>query len=200
MSGVAVRPFAPSDIDACYEICLRTGDHGMDASDLYTDPRLIGEIWVGPYLERWPQHAFVVADGTAVGGYIVGAPDTVEHERWLEHEWWPPLRVRYPLSAFPPGTADAACVRLIHDPRSTPKPLTSEWPGHLHIDLLPRMQRSGHGRALMNELFTSFRAVGVPAVHVGVSARNPAAIAFYRRLGFRDLRGGPVLGRSTEPI
>mgnify|MGYP000125575005 FL=1 len=81
MSGAAVRPFAPGDIDACYEICLRTGDHGRDASALYTDLRLIGEIWVGTYLERWPQHAFVVADETAIGGYIVGATDTVENER-----------------------------------------------------------------------------------------------------------------------
>ena len=40
---------------------------------------------------------------------------------------------------------------------------------------------------------------GVEAVHVGVSSANPGAIAFYRRLGFRDLHGGTVWGRSTDP-
>lgn len=197
MSDAVVRPFAPSDVDACYEICLSTGDHGRDATALYTDPRLVGEIWVGPYLERWPQHAFVVADDAAIGGYIVGAPDTAEHERWLGREWLPTLRLRYPIGTFPVGTADDECVRLLHDPPTTPDQLASEWPAHLHIDLLPSMQGRGHGRALINAFFASLRSAGVPAVHVGVSLRNPEAIAFYERLGFRDLHGGTVWGRST---
>jgi ribosomal protein S18 acetylase RimI-like enzyme len=200
MSDATVRPFAPGDVDACYEICLRTGNHGDDASHLYTDPRLIGEVWVGPYLERWPQHAFVVADETAVGGYIVGAPDTVEHERWLEQEWLPPLRRRYPLDAFPAGTADADTVRLLHDPPTRTEDFRSTWPAHLHIDLLPPFQRRGYGRALMNALFASLRSAGVDAVHLGVSPDNPGAIAFYKRLGFRDLHRGIVWGRSTNPI
>ena len=200
MSGAVVRPFASDDLDACYEICLRTGDHGGDASALYTDLRLIGEVWVGPYLERWPQHAFVVANNSAVGGYIVGAPNTVEHERWLEQEWLPALRLRYPLDAFPAGTADAACVRRLHHPQTTPLQRATEWPAHLHIDMLPSMQGQGHGRALMNAFLASLRSAGVAAVHAGVSAHHPGAAAFYRRLGFRDLHDGTVWGRSTGPI
>jgi len=200
MSETRVRQFTPGDIDACYEICLRTGDHGADATALHSDPRLLGEIWVGPYLQRWPQHAFVVADEETVGGYIVGAPDTVEHERWLEREWLPPLRLRYPQDAFPAGTADADCVRLLHNPPPTPERLSSAYPAHLHIDLLPGMQRRGYGRALMNAFLASLRSAGVEAVHVGVSSANSGAIAFYRRLGFRNLHDGTVWGRSTEPI
>ena len=200
MSEAVIRPFAPADADACYEICLRTGDLGGDATALHTDPRLIGEVWVGPYLERWPQHAVVIADESAIGGYIVGAPDTTEHERWLEKEWLPPLRLRYPIDAFPAGTADAACVRRLHDPHTTPEQLSSGWPAHLHIDLLPSMRGRGHGRALMNTFFASLREAGVGAVHAGASPQNRRAIAFYRRLGFRDLHGGTVWGRSTDPI
>ncbi len=200
MDSAVVRPFAPADIDACYEICLRTGDHGADATALHTDPRLIGEVWVGPYLARWPQHAFVVADETKIGGYIVGAPDTVEHERWLEEEWLPPLQVRYPPDAFPAGTADADCVRRLHHPHTTPERLALGWPAHLHIDLLPEMQRRGYGRALMKVFLASLRSAGVDAVHAGVSIDNPGGIAFYRRLGFRDLHGGMVWGRTTDPL
>ena len=200
MSDAVVRPFTPADVDACYEICLRTGDHGADATALHTDPRLIGEVWVGPYLQRWPQHAFVVADEATVGGYVVGAPDTLEHERWLEQEWLPPLRVQYPRDAFPVGTADADCVRLLHNPFQTPEPLASTYPAHFHIDLLPSMQRRGFGRALMNAFLASLRSVGVETVHVGVSPANPGAIAFYSRLGFHDLHGGTLWGRSTDPV
>ncbi|MDJ0498978.1 MAG: GNAT family N-acetyltransferase [Acidimicrobiia bacterium] len=199
MSDAIVRPFTPGDADACYQVCLRTGDHGADATALHTDPRLIGEIWVGPYLERWPKHAFVLTEESTVKGYIVGAPDTAEHERWLEQEWLPPLRLRYPLDAFPAGTADADCVRLLHNPWKTPEQLASGWPAHLHIDLLPEMQQRGYGRALMNAFLASLREAGVAAVHVGVSSANPGAIAFYRRLGFRDLHGGTVWGRATDP-
>lgn len=199
MSDPVIRLVTPGDVDACYEICLRTGDHGADATALYTDPRLIGEVWVGPYLERWPQHAFVVAEQSTVGGYIVGAPDTVEHERWLDKEWWPALRRRYPPDSFPAGSADADYVRFLHDPPKTPEQLASGWPAHLHIDLLPSMQGRGYGRALMNAFFASLRSAGVEAVHAGVSPANPGAIAFYRRLGFSDLHGGTVWGRSTDP-
>ena len=200
MRDALVRPFAPGDVDACYEICLRTGDHGSDASALYIDPRLIGEIWVGPYLERWPEHAFVVADDMGVGGYIVGAPDTTEHHDWLEQEWLPPLHRRYPIDAFPVGSADAELVRLLHDPPRTRDRVAAEWPAHLHIDLLPRIQGRGYGRILMNALFHSLRSVGVPAIHLGVSSQNPGAIAFYRRLGFQDIGDGPLWGRSTDPV
>lgn len=200
MTDAVVRPFRRGDTDACYEICLRTGDHGRDATHLYTDPRVIGEYWVGPYLERWPEHAFVVADATQVGGYIVGAPDTDEHHRWLEEVWLPPLRVRYPIDCFPAGTADAATVGLIHHPVSKPDRLTSGYPAHLHIDLLSGFQRRGHGTALMDAFLGSLRSAGVPAVHLGVSPMNPGAIAFYRRLGFRDLGDGTIWGRSTESI
>ncbi len=200
MTDPLIRAFDRADTDACYEICLRTGDHGRDATSLYADPKLIGEYWVGPYLERWPQHAFVMADATGVGGYIVGAPDTAEHHRWLEQEWLPPLRLRYPIDAFPKETADADTVRLIHNPVTKPERLIAGYPAHLHIDLLPAFQRRGFGTALMDAFFSSLRAAGVPAVHLGVSPLNPGAIAFYQRLGFRDLGNGTIWGRSTDPI
>ncbi len=200
MGEPAIRPFAPGDVDACYDICLRTGDNGRDASTLYTDPRLIGEVWVGPYLERWPEHAFVVADETGVDGYIVGAADTIEHQRWLDSEWLPPLQRRYPVDAFPAGTADAELVRLLHDPPRSRDHHAARWPAHLHIDLLPHIQGRGYGRALMRVFLASLRSAGVPRVHLGVSADNAGAIAFYRRLGFEELEDGIIWGRSTDPV
>jgi len=40
-----IRPVSQADLDALYEICLRTGDAGEDATHLYSDPRLLGEIY-----------------------------------------------------------------------------------------------------------------------------------------------------------
>lgn len=200
MNAPRLRSFDPGDTDACYEICLRTADNGGDASTLYTDPRLVGEVWVAPYLTRHPECAVVLEDDEGVGGYIVGAPDTVDYDDWVDREWFAPLRERYPIGRFPDGSADAACVQLIHTPPRMPAEVTSAYPAHLHIDLLPRLQGRGFGRAMMAALFDRVSAAGAPAIHLGCSPENTNAIAFYRRLGFEDLMGGFLWGRSTEPL
>jgi ribosomal protein S18 acetylase RimI-like enzyme len=61
------------------------------------------------------------------------------------------------------------------------------YPSHLHIDLLPRAQGRGYGREMIERLLTALRARGSPGVHLGLSARNTRAFAFYGRLGFREL-------------
>jgi ribosomal protein S18 acetylase RimI-like enzyme len=198
MNVPRVRPFEPVDTDACYEICLRTAHNGADASDLHTDPRIVGEVWVAPYLVGWPDFAFVVEDAEGVGGYIVGVPDTDAYDDWAEHDWFPPLRTRYPPGCFAQGTADAACVDLIHRPPRMPAEIVSAYPAHLHIDMLPRLQGRGMGRKLMAALFARLREAEVPAIHLGCSPENANAIAFYRHLGFEDLMAGFIWGRSTD--
>ena len=194
------RPFREGDTDACYDVCLRTADEGGDASALHTDPRIVGDIWVGPYLVRHPECAVVVEDDEGVCGYVVGAPDTTAYDRWVEEEWFPPLRARYPVGSFSEGTADEQCVRLIHSPQRVPASVIDEYPAHLHIDLLPRAQGRGLGLTLMDAFLERMRAADVPAIHLRVSPTNTGAVAFYQRLGFVDLIGGFVWGRSTEPI
>lgn len=69
---------------------------------------------------------------------------------------------------------------------------------HLHIDLLPRAQSRGLGRALIGELLGRLAAAGSPGVHLSVDPRNTAAIDFYDRLGFRRLPAGSavLMGRT----
>ncbi len=200
MNEARLRDFEPAGIDACYEICLRTADNGADATSLHTDPRIVGEVWVAPYLVRHPECAVVLEDDQGVGGYIVGAPDTAGYDEWVDREWFPPLREKYPRGCFAEGTADAACVDLIHTPPRMPAEVVAAYPAHLHIDLLPRLQGRGFGRAMMAALFERVSAAGAPAIHLGCSPENTNAIAFYQRLGFEDLMGGFLWGRSTEPL
>ena len=200
MSEPVLRSFAAGDTDACYEICLRTADNGGDATALHADPRIVGDVWVAPYLARHPECAVVLEDDEGVGGYIVGAPDTAAYDDWVDREWFVPLRDRYPRGSFPEGTADAACVNLIHAPPRMPPEIVAAYPAHLHIDLLPRLQGRGFGRAMMAALFDRVRTASATAIHLGCSAENTNAIAFYRRLGFEDLMGGFLWGRSTDPF
>lgn len=183
MEHAVIRDFQPADTDALYEICLRTGDSGADASGLYADPRLIGQVFLGAYLALEPEFAFVVDDG-APAGYVIGAPDTAAFDAACERSWWPRLRAQYPLDRFPDGTPDAHLVAMIHDPPTSDPELLAAFPSHLHIDLLPRVQGHGMGRSAAERLFTALREAGSPGVHLGVGARNVNAIAFYERLGF----------------
>ncbi|MGV8968126.1 MAG: GNAT family N-acetyltransferase [Cellulomonas sp.] len=195
---MTIRPARPADAADLDDICLRTGSDGDDASAGFTDPRLLGAVYAGPYLALEPDLAFVLDDDGRAGGYVLGALDTGTFARACELHWWPALRARYPRGAFAPGTADAEVVALIHEPRSPDPAVLELYPSHLHIDLLPRWQGAGWGHRLIDHLLTELSNAGSPGVHLTASSTNTRALAFYRRIGFVDLRadgGGVTLGR-----
>lgn len=188
MVGAEIRKYQAGEERALYDICLLTGDSGVDATGLYQDPLLLGEVYVGPYLRLAPDHALVGVDETGVAGYVLGVPDTVAFEEECEASWWPPLRERYPLSSFPPESPDDRIVRMIHNPPRTEPDVVERYPAHLHIDLLPRLQGRGDGRRLLTALLEGLAAAGAPGVHLGVSTANERAVGFYRRMGFTEVR------------
>lgn len=195
---MSVRAYRAEDRDVLYEICLKTGPGGEEA---FADRRLLGEIFVGPYVDLEPELAFVVDDAAGVAGYVLGTRDTKAFERRCETDRWPALREAYPSGTFPDGTADARYVRLIHHPHSALEDVVATYPSHLHIDLLPRTQGKGLGRALIERLLEALRAAGSPGVHLGVGAENANAIGFYKHLGFRTLRetpGGRTMGLTLS--
>lgn len=186
-SRVEIRAARPDDTAAVYDICLRTGDAGGDASALVDDTRLFGHVYAGAYLRHAPETSFVVEDDVGVAGYVLGATDSTSFARTLEERWWPPLRRRYPADAAR-AELDAMLVGLIHAP-PTPEPeICASHPSHLHIDLLPRAQGRGLGRRLMDTAADTFAASGSTGLHVRVSTRNSRAIDFYRHLGMEPLR------------
>ena len=147
----------------------------------------MGEIFAGPYIAFEPGLVFVAEDGLGVVGHVVGAADTAAFARRTESDWWPALRRRYPLPD-PDDERPAAClVRALHQGVPTDMPFVPRYPAHLHIGLLPRGQRRGLGSELMQRLFSALRERGVQGVHLGVSALNPGAIAFYETQGFKTL-------------
>jgi ribosomal protein S18 acetylase RimI-like enzyme len=196
-----IRPYRDSDLDDLYRICLLTGDSGQDATSMFDDPRLLGHVFAAPYGVFEPSLAFVAEDEVGVGGYIVGALDSRAFEQRLEAEWWPALRERYP--APPAGlvpdqpdqwTPDQRLAGLIHDPLTAPDELAADYPSHLHINLVPRLQSQGLGRQLMTTLIRALREGGSPGVHFFVRPANQRAAGFYRHLGFTMISAeGPVI-------
>lgn len=187
MADAHLRPVRESDLDALYDICLRTGAAGQDASSLMDDPTLLGDIYAAPYAVLEPEHAFVLDDGRgAAVGYVLGAADTRAFEGRCESEWWPAARRRHPEPPVGDQPLDAVFTGVLHHRRLPPAELLARFPSHLHIDVLPSHQGQGWGRRLMDTVFDALRTAGSPGVHWGVAAANEGGLAFYRHLGHAD--------------
>jgi ribosomal protein S18 acetylase RimI-like enzyme len=188
VSQASIRPYRDSDLDDLYRICLQTGDSGEDATSMFDDPRILGDVFAAPYGLFEPSLAFVAEDEAGVGGYIVGALDSRAFEQRLEAGWWPALRDRYPApsSELPPDqwTPDQRMAAFIHAPFTVPGELAGDYPSHLHINLVPRLQSHGLGRQLMNTLMRALQEQGSVGVHFFVWPANQRAVGFYRHLGF----------------
>jgi ribosomal protein S18 acetylase RimI-like enzyme len=196
-----LRPYRTADHDAVYDICVRTGAAGEDATHLLRDPALLGHIYAGPYVALASELAFVVEDDDGVAGYILGAADTAEFEDRLEHDWWPELRRRYPVYRTDGDAVfDDLLIALVHSPARTRADLVAAYPSHLHIDLLPRLQGQGWGRRLIDTLSERLRATGSHGLHLGVATANTKAQAFYRAVGFTELDDDGVTVTFAMPL
>jgi ribosomal protein S18 acetylase RimI-like enzyme len=197
-----IRPYQPTDLERLYEICLRTGDAGRDATELVVDPRLFGEIYAAPYAVLEPEHALVVDDGSGTAvGYALAALDTRGFEARCETSWWPPLRARHPRGSGG-NDLDELLVAILHERHLAADSVVQTHPSHLHIDLLPVAQGRGWGRRLMEALQDLLREDGSTGVHLGVSNRNQRALGFYRHLGYEELQAdatGHTLGLRLRP-
>lgn len=196
-SSVSIRTARPSDEAAILDICLRTADRGQDGSQCYSDPRLPGFVWALPYVRFCPENAFVLTRGEEVMGYCVAARDTQTYEQRLEEEWWPMLKAE--LQGFSPRTAqDKNVLAYILEAQRTPAQLTDLYPAHLHINLMPDLQKGGHGSALLRHQLQSLRNSGVSGVHLGVDPRNEGVTGFYAKFGFLELDRVPSILMGTR--
>jgi ribosomal protein S18 acetylase RimI-like enzyme len=196
----SIRRHRPGDRAAVYGICLRTADAGGDASGLFADPDLPGHVWAGPYLELCPELAFVVEDDDGgVVGYALGALDTRALVAAYRERWLPRFAASHPEPVGPPATHDERALDALHRPETLLTPELPEFPSHMHLNLLPRAQGRGQGRALIDTMCDALRSAGSPGVHLGVRRRNERARGFYAHIGLELLAVEPdglFFGRS----
>ena len=184
------RQVRSEDLHALYAISLATGHEGGDASHLYNDPQLVGHIYSAPYAVFEPKLAMIVEDCQGIAGFAVGARDTGEWERLLAAQWWPTLRGRYinpPATARNSWTPDERRANMIHHPTLTHPDILREYPAHLHLNLLPRLQGRGIGTRLFEKWRNAAVEQGAKGIHVGVNRANASARFFWKKMGFVEL-------------
>jgi ribosomal protein S18 acetylase RimI-like enzyme len=205
MGDISVRQAVLSDLPYLYEICLKTGDSGKDASALFNDPYLIGHYYAAPYLVFQKGVCFVAEYEKRPNGYIVAAPDTAAFNRWMEENWLPPLRKQFLQNRATGDTKkEEDIINLIHKQHhpadSENQTLLTDYPAHLHIDLLPVIQKKGIGKILIDNLLDELRQQNIPGLHLGVTLSNPGAICFYQKMNFGILQKhdwGYTMGRAV---
>jgi ribosomal protein S18 acetylase RimI-like enzyme len=195
-----IRPYRPSDRGDVYDVCVRTGASGADATGLYSSDDLLPDVFAGPYLAYQPELAFVVETGSRVAGYVLGVADSESFADWHRAEWLPAFQAKYPLDAAR-DQRERDVIGYGLDARDSIVPEAGEFPAHLHIDLLPELQGQGFGRALIRTELAALRERGVAGVFLTMSPTNVGARAFYDRLGFHELPSStpdsPALAIST---
>lgn len=184
-----IRRCEPRDEAAVYEVCLKTGHAGNDATHLHDNPRALGHIYVGPYMHLEPELAFVLEDQIGVCGYVLGALDSAKFYQAYLSEWLPCIRAQHPEPTGDPASwtpTQKIYYEYYHPEVFYPQPI-SEYPSHMHIDLLPRAQGRGWGTRMTETLLQGLIASGSPGVHLAMNGANNRAYAFYRKLGFDEL-------------
>ena len=191
-----IRPYRPEDRDEVALVCTRTGDSGSDATGKFVDDALLPHIYALPYITFAPELASVVEIDGAVSGYILGVADVAEFARWWKSEWQPVLRERFPCTSSWPE-ADRRLFDRTVGGDDLWSPRRADHPAEFHIDLLQRAQGLGLGRLLIEGYCQKLRELGVPALAIGVGARNTNAVAFYSHLGFAVLDTQYVDGQAV---
>jgi len=196
--SLSIRRYQAGDEAAVYDICVRTGDDGQDATGKFADVRLLADVYAGPYLYLEPDLAFVLADGQRPVGYVLGTADTAAFVESYRNEWLPrfastrPAPRAGPTTATATGTGDEYLLGALYQPERMLGPVLSNFPAHLHIDVLPAYQGGGHGRRLIETFVGAVARAGAGGLHVAVSPTNTRAHGFYLRVGFKrlDFAGG----------
>lgn len=194
---IEIRECTLADLPYIYEICWKTGYNGGSIEDFFTDKYKLGHYFAAPYLHYELECCFVVTVDNIPKGYILGTTDTKGFTQWLNTRWLPSVRKLY---SFEEGSELHSFEQFADKCLSEDTPLDpdlTDYPAHLHIDLLPELQGKGMGRKMMETFFKRCREKGADKLHLGVSKRNPAAIAFYQRLGMyavKETEGAYMLG------
>jgi ribosomal protein S18 acetylase RimI-like enzyme len=185
-----IRDYRPGDEGAAYHVCLKTGNNGDDGEAFYReDPDALGRIYVGPYLRFEAELALMLEDHDGICGYALGALDSRDFYERYEQEWLPQIQAKFAAPTGDPAkwTRVQSAHYVYHHPDCfCPEPY-AEYPAHLHIDLLPRVHRQGHGKQMIAELIRRLTVKGANGVHLGMGGGNDRAYQFYRSLGFEEL-------------
>ena len=207
MTPVTVRPFAPQDREAVRQICCETADCGGPVEHFFQDRDIFADLLLRYYLDDEPQSCWVAeADGRVVG-YLTGCLATRRYRRRMA--WrivpavvWKALRRGTLAHSQTRALLTAGAAVWLRGGFAADAALRA-YPAHLHVNLLDGFRGQATGGALVRQFCDQVAAARVPGVHAVVRDDNPAACAFFERLGFTRVSRHPttlITGRPHHTV
>lgn len=207
MAGIIIRSYQKEDQVAVQDITYRTGFKGEDLTGrrYFDDSGLWFLIFIFYYTRYEPEHCFVAVDtsNSAVVGFICGTPDTVAQEEGFLKKVVPRIALRVFLFTLwrYPGTfktlVGMAKLRGDLNEKETVSAIQSEYPAHLHINLLPEYQRIGLGTRLVKRFEAHMIRQNVKGIHLQTTNHNHKAVPFYEKLGYAIVHETAVRSQPT---
>ncbi len=208
MADVTIRSYRQEDQAAVEEITYRTGFKGEDLTGRgFIDDKWLCFLMSIYYYARYePEHFFVAVDtdNDAVVGFIGGTTDTRVQKKGFALNIIPRIALRmflYTIWRYPRSFVTMLKMAQMADSlgdRKTTAAIESEYPAHLHINLLPEYQNQGLGTRLIRHFEGYLTGQGASGVHLGTTNHNRKAVPFYVKMGFEVVsetvvRSHPVL-------
>lgn len=148
------------------------------------DHEMLALRWIRQYLITEEQNCYVLEqpDTHRVVGYILCSSDTIGYENEFEKRYLPKIKDRF-------VNLKKQCFEYLEENR---KLLffrrildlgldITDYPAHLHINILPEFQRSGYGGMLLSAYEANLRSRGIHGYHLCTGANNIKGISFYKK-------------------
>jgi ribosomal protein S18 acetylase RimI-like enzyme len=192
---IGIRTARLEDEPDLIDICHRTGNPRIE-------PYLFGLRWCLDYLWHDTENCFVAVDHNTnrVVGYIIGTLDSAAQVKRFNSIMRPKIKrhFRHMRNKTIHDLTFYVTNRFIN--QGVLNNLFTEYPAHLHINLLPEYQRGGIGGKLLSAYEDNLRKKGIPGYHLGVAASNQVGISFYRKQGLDQLQTIPKFGKPLALI
>jgi ribosomal protein S18 acetylase RimI-like enzyme len=174
--SISIRKYQESDRAQVQTICLATGSDQATQNKAFQDMLLTA--FCNYYIEQEPDNCFVATDGQKAIGYILCAENA---DVWAKNfqELYVDRMDNEAMKPFYSGIMNS------------PLQFASEYPAHLHIDILPEYQRMGIGSKLMNALVQHLKDKGIRGLMLSVACDNVKGRQFYKKYGFQVLAETP---------
>ncbi len=167
-----IRKYEQRDFENVRYTCLNS-DEIADEGEL---AEFVLNTFCDYYLEHEPYNCFVLdCDGRAVG-YIICTEDYDSYKEIFDRDYLPRNE------NLDEGLYKWACESTLLQ-----KKYKSDYPAHLHIDILPEYQRQGWGGKLLEVLFEHLKSKGINGVMLTAGSENVKGGNFYQKYGFEKL-------------
>ena len=169
---LSIRKYEAKDYEGVCYACLHSEDDSM-SEELC---EFVLHTFCEYYIEQEPENCFVLDDDGKAVGYVICAQDYDSFKKTFDEEYFPRVvhlgesRISWAKEAY-----------ILHDR------FKSEYPAHLHIDILPAYQRLGYGGKLISVLCEHLRSKQIKGVMLTTGTSNTTANNFYNKYGFEKL-------------